>query len=210
MPDRVVVFLDYQNIYRAARRTFHRHESDPHWYGQIDPLALGERLASDSPFDRVFHEVRIYRGLPVNDRDPRGYAAARRQISVWECERNVTVISRPLQYPRGWPKTHLPGEGPREKGIDVALAMDFAVMAARGEYEVGIMFSGDTDLKPSLEFVADLTRTRGKPRAEVAAWSYEGQHNRRLAIKSRNLYCHWVGEDTYAQARDDTDYSHSS
>ncbi len=42
------------------------------------------------------------------------------------------------------------------------MSMDFAIMALRGQYDVGIMFSGDTDLKPSLEFVADLTRSRGK------------------------------------------------
>ena len=69
------------------------------------------------------------------------------------------------------------------------------------------MFSGDTDLKPSLEFVADLMRSRGKPRAEVAAWSCLGQHNRRLSIPSRNLYCHWVAEATYESMRDNTDYS---
>lgn len=27
MADRVVVFIDYQNAYRAARRAFHHHEA---------------------------------------------------------------------------------------------------------------------------------------------------------------------------------------
>jgi len=208
VPDRVVVFVDYQNMYRSARRTFHTHEADPHWCGQVSPIALGEHLAADSPYDRQLAEIRIYRGVASNQRDPKGYAAARRQISVWTgSSSKVTVVDRLLQYPQGWPNDHLAGERPREKGIDVAMSMDFAIMALRGQYDVGIMFSGDTDLKPSLEFVADLTRSRGKPRAEVAAWSCAGQHNRRLSIQSANLYCHWVGEATYGSIRDNTSYS---
>ena len=42
------------------------------------------------------------------------------------------------------PTNHQPGERPREKGIDIALAIDFAMMAVRGEYYVGILMSTDT------------------------------------------------------------------
>ncbi len=80
-------------------------------------------------------------------------------------------------------------------------------MAVRGQYDVGILMSTDTDLKPALEAVAELTHARGKPRAEVAAWSAPGQRSRRLAISSRNLYCHWLGKDAYDEVADPTDYS---
>lgn len=82
-------------------------------------------------------------------------------------------------------------------------------MAVRGEYDVGVLFSTDTDLKPALEFVADLTSKNGAPRGEVAAWSAQGQHNRRLSISARNLYCHWIGETTYQAVADPTDYTKS-
>lgn len=212
MPDRVVVFLDYQNVYRGARDAYHDHWSDPHWRGQVDPVQLAEHLAQDSPYDRELSQVRIYRGQPVGSRDPRGYAASRRQHAHWERNDKVKLVTRPLRYPYGWPDRSQPGERPGEKGIDVALTMDFAVMAVRGEYEVGIMFSTDTDLKPALEFVSDLTRqsTTHMPRAEVAAWSADNQHNRRLAIPGRSLYCHWVGEATYKSVQDSTDYTSGS
>jgi hypothetical protein len=80
-------------------------------------------------------------------------------------------------------------------------------MAIRDEFDVGILFSTDTDLKPALELVADLTTKQGRPRAEVAAWSGPGQQNRRLAIRNRNLYCHWIDEGTYRGFADGTDYS---
>jgi hypothetical protein len=45
------------------------------------------------------------------------------------------------------------------------------------------------------------------PRAEVAAWSGTGMHNRRLSIKSKSLWCHWISEPAYLAMRDTTDYS---
>jgi uncharacterized LabA/DUF88 family protein len=203
MADRVVVFLDWQNVYNGAREAFCTNRS-PHWQGQIDPVALARHLADDSPFDRELHQVRIYRGQPDSIRDPRGYGASRRQHAAWLNSPLVTLVTRPLRYPRSWATT--PGR-PQEKGIDVALALDFTLMAIRGEYEVGILMSTDTDMKPALEAVAGIKRSPG-PRAEVASWSAgPGQRSRRLAITSRNLYCHWVGKDVYDQIADPTDYS---
>lgn len=207
MPDRVVVFVDYQNVYRRARDAFHTHGVDPHWCGQVDPMRLARHLVADSKYDRSLQEVRVYRGLPANTRDPKGYAATRRQVAAWEAEPLCTVITRTLQYPPGWPTGHLPGEAPREKGIDVALAVDLAVMASRKQYDVAILCSLDTDLTPSLEFVCDLTRAWGKPRVEVAAWSAEGQTNGRLSVPGTRIYCHWIDVTTYNSMRDNTSYS---
>ncbi len=97
------------------------------------------------------------------------------------------------------------GETPG-KGIDVALAIDFVSMAVAGDFEVGVLMSTDTDLKPALEAVARLTPTQGV-RAEVASWSSAIGHSRRLSIKTRRLYCHWLGKDAYDQIVDATNYS---
>jgi hypothetical protein len=202
-----MVFLDYQNAYRTVRGAYFDHELDPHWYGQLNPLALGQHLAADSPFDRELAEVRIYRGLPSSKRDPKGYGAARRQITRWDAMRGVTVVTRAIRYPHGWPDD-CGDERPQEKGIDVALALDFAMMGERGQYDVGILVSGDTDLKPALESVAYARRDNGEgARAEVAAWSAEGKRGRRLAIDGVNLFCHWMGRDVYDQVCDLQDYN---
>jgi uncharacterized LabA/DUF88 family protein len=206
VPDRVVVFLDYQNVYRGARRAFHS-ELDPHWCGQIDPLRLGQHLAQDSPYDRELRQVRVYRGQPAAGRDPRGYGACRKQITAWTSSSLVEVTLRTLRYPSGWPQTNQAGEKPQEKGLDVALAMDLSLMAAAQEYDVAILMSTDTDLKPALEYVASLTAKFGSPRAEVAAWSAAGQVNRRLSIPGRRMYCHWVEAPAYQTVADQTDYT---
>lgn len=91
MPDRVV-----------ARRAF-LQPNDRQWMGQVNPLLLGQYLAHDSPFDRVLIEVRVYRGFPAAERDPRGYAAVRRRLSSRTTSRLITPVTRPLRYPNGWP-----------------------------------------------------------------------------------------------------------
>jgi uncharacterized LabA/DUF88 family protein len=201
----VVVFLDWQNIYRGAREAFGADRA-PDWEGQVDPVALGRRLADDSPYDRELQQVRIYRGQPDAGRDPKGHAAFSRQVAVWRQSPLVHVTTRTIRYPPGWPNPLHSGDRPHEKGIDVALAIDYVVMAVQDEYDVGILMSTDTDLKPALEAVAALTATHGK-RPEVAAWSRPGRYEHRLSIPGRNLYCHWLDQSVYQQIADVTEYS---
>jgi uncharacterized LabA/DUF88 family protein len=195
---RTIVFLDYQNVYRRARDTFHQL-SDPSASGQIDPMKLGQLLVNrDSNRDLV--EVRAYRGQPDAALDSKGYGANFRQCAAWE-RAGATVITRPLRYPAGWP-----AERAEEKGIDVILAVDFVTMAQRGDYDVGILMSTDTDLKPALEEVASLNSNRN-PHCEVAAWSAPGMHARRLSISGTRVWCHWLGPDDYKQVADQTNYT---
>ncbi|MFB7707940.1 NYN domain-containing protein [Streptomyces sp. NPDC056105] len=207
MSDRVVVFYDYQNTYMGARRLYHERWDD--WScGQFDPVALARHLAADSPYARHLHQVRIYRGQPDASKQSGAYGASRRQHAAWERDPLVRLTTRPLRYPPGYPNC---SDKPQEKGIDVQLTLDFAIMAMKGEFDVGIMVSTDTDLKPALEYVYDLTGGRNSPRAEVAAWSVNGQHCRRLALSgARRVYCHWIGEDTYKAVQDKTDYTIST
>jgi uncharacterized LabA/DUF88 family protein len=109
-------------------------------------VRLARHLAADSPYDRQLEQVRIYRGQPDPSKDPKGYAACSRQVGIWRQSPLVTVTTRTLRYPQGWPNPYQAGERPQEKGIDVALAIDFVVMAVRDEYDVGILMSTDTDL----------------------------------------------------------------
>jgi hypothetical protein len=111
------------------------------------------------------------------------------------------VITRTLRYPLNWPV-----ERAQEKGIDVSLAVDFVVMAVRGEYDVVIM-STDTDLKPALEALNTLKGNKAYPRSEVAAWSVPDAHSRRLAIDAANLWCHWLSKQDYDGLADPTDYN---
>lgn len=123
----------------------------------------------------------------------------------------MSVIAHPLRYPNGWPKSHKEGEKPKEKGIDVSLAIDFVTMAVRNEYDVGILFSADTDLKPALKFVdGSATGAIG----EVAAWrrsTFRDASNRinqqRISLGDNKPFCHWLDRSDYISASDEVDYS---
>jgi hypothetical protein len=88
---RVVLFIDYQNTYRATRACFHDHDYDPPQAGQVHPGAIGDLIVNRSPFPRVLHKVLVYRGLPSSKNDPKAYGAARKQASVWERDPRVEV-----------------------------------------------------------------------------------------------------------------------
>lgn len=156
----MVVFLDWQNLYKGAREAFCTLHA-AHWQGQVDPVALAKHLAADSPFNRELKQVRIYRGQPDSILDPKGFSASSRQAAAWQRSPLVDLTMRTLRYPKGWPASSRLAERPQEKGIDVALAIDYVVMAVRREFEVGILMSTDTDMKPALEAVAQLTATQG-------------------------------------------------
>lgn len=206
-----MVFIDYQNTYMSAREVFaNPAEQYDYTFGQIEPWLLGERIVAKRPadVDSQLVAVRIYRGMPAASRDPKGYGACRSQVSRWQRTPGVIAVTRPLRYPPGWPDKSRPGERPQEKGIDVELAIDFATMAVDGRYDVGVLMSLDTDLKPALEYVARRSHAGG-PRVEVAAWSNPDRRCRRLALDGLRLWCHWLGRDDFDAASDTTDYVRS-
>lgn len=197
--DRLAVFIDYQNAYMGARQAFGTGQGDPHIVGQFNPLELARLIARRHPNYsganlRQLVQVSIYRGLPSGSRSPTGYAAARRQVSRWQSygageSVRLDVQTRPLDYRM---------EKPREKGIDVLLALDLAFGATNREFDVVVLFSGDSDLLPALER-ADA----GGVACESASWQGGG---RRLPQKSFLKCEHQLTQLDYTQVQDPVDY----
>ncbi len=199
---RVIVFLDYQNVYNGAREAFGLRAKAGR-YGQIDPLRLARLIADRHPEESHVAGVRVYRGRPESAKQPKAYGANMRQSDAQKKRGGglVKIITRTLRYPCSWP--HEPAQ---EKGIDVALAVDFVTMAIKGEYDIGVLMSTDTDLIPALEAVIALGG-HPYPRCEVAAWSSPGTYSRRLQVPGKKLWCHWLCREDYAKAEDLTDYN---
>jgi len=104
------------------------------------------------------------------------------------------VIDRPIRYPPDWPTSRA-----QEKGVDVALAVDLVVMAVQEKFDVGVVASTDTDLRPALEFVLTLP---GKT-VEVVAW----QSARPLSIEGKHIWCHRMSRGDYDLVEDTRDYN---
>ena len=141
---RTIVFVDSQNMYMNAREAF-GWTSEAGRFGNFRPYGLGRIMVREP--ERVLAQVRVYTGVPTPQRDKIGNAATQRRIAAWVAENpeKVQVFPRPLRYP--------PPRG-REKGVDVELAIDLVQLAMDDAYDVAVLASADTDLKPALEFVA--------------------------------------------------------
>ncbi len=199
--ERLILFIDDKNVYNSARRAFffNSNPPEPHYYGQINPIKLGKLISSRiAKTQRRFTQVRIYTGLPDSTKEPRTYAAHMKQCSNWQ-NLGAEVIKRSLRYPQDWPTTK-----PQQKGVDVALAVDFVALAIDGYYDVGVIASTDADLKPALEYV--INKCANHCHVEVAAW-FTSQVKNRLSIPGFNVWCHRLDITDYNSVADLTDYS---
>ena len=197
--DRLAVFIDYQNAYRGARQAFGINAYDHHVVGQFDPLKLSRLIAARHPNyqgAKLRRLVRacVYKGMPNPSKDPVGYGAARRQLDRWSnlssgVGPQLEVHTRSLDYRTG---------RPREKGIDVLLALDLAFGASDNDFDVVVLFSGDSDLLPALERAASAGVA-----CETAVW-VDGK--RQLSPKPYIRWEHRLRQDDYDQARDPFDY----
>jgi hypothetical protein len=196
------VFIDGQNFYRDTRRAFFDDKSDPSHCGQTDPVKLATLLTdmgtAPAGMTRVLDECHIYVGIPSSDKQPLPNAARLRQNAAWEAS-GAKVHGRPLRYPKAFP-----AEPPEEKGVDVELAVDLIFNGARGNYDVGIVVSTDTDLIPAIQAVSNLHRAWGKPRVEVAAWQ---PLRKRLSLPATPIWCHKLLQEHYEIVKDNTKYT---
>jgi len=192
--DRVVVFMDYQNVFGWARRQFLPFGADPA-EGHVFPLKVGELLTGRRVRDSELLEVRVYRGRPNPDRQPGAARANDRQTAMWERSDLVTVIRRNLQYPPDYPASK-----PVEKGIDVAIAVDMIRLGMSGYMDAAILFSSDNDLMPAVE----LLWTMPQCHVEVASWS--GAHRVRFP-GTQQPWCHLIDDSGFQLVRDTFDYS---
>jgi uncharacterized LabA/DUF88 family protein len=203
-PQRVVIFIDGQNVYNDARRAYGPLlPASP--FGQIKPIPYGYLLASRRPHGaasgRTLKEVRIYRGKPDPRREPTTYAAHMRQTQAW-VDSGATVITRPLRYPEGWPSKKA-----EEKGIDVEIAIDMVTMAINGELDVAILASTDTDLRPALEAFFKLP-LENPPIVEVATWRAPNGRAKQLRLNGgRHVWCHFLETADYERLKDTRDYN---
>jgi uncharacterized LabA/DUF88 family protein len=201
---RTIVFIDAQNVYRRARDAFFdtKNVDVPPSTGNVDHVALADYLIEHPPpgsKPRMLEQVRIYTGRADPRRDPKTHSAHMHQCRKWQ-QRGAEIIHRMLRYPGDWPESPA-----REKGIDVALAIDFIALAIADKFDIGILVSSDTDLVPALEFV--LNRPEMNKSVETAAWSHPPRYQFRLPVEGHKVHCHLLTWPVFSLVRDFTDFT---
>ena len=202
---RVVVFIDYQNVYHCARELF----SVPGWVppstGNVYPLEYGKMLCDlglEKDPNRVLAGVRVYRGQPVPGKGHEKVCRSfDRQVALWKKTPGVEGFTRPLRYFPAISETGERYQRGEEKGVDVMMALDIAIGAIRNSYDIGIVATADADLLPAVEHALVANK-----RVETATWWAPKSSRGQLKVPNRNLWNHNLDKGKFDQVRDDTDY----
>ncbi len=196
---KVAVFFDYENVHRVGHGLY-SHLGEQKYETVVDPRMLAERLVGMRRSPSELAQVLVFRGRPVPAHQPEAASANDIQKTAWEQDPRVQVIRRDLRYDFDTDGSNR--FTAREKGIDVALAIAIVDGAIRGEFDVAIVFTGDTDVMPALE----LAFNRTDPCIEIACWQgskplwfAEGLRQR---PPRRLPYCHFLKEDDFLECRD--------
>ena len=198
----VAVFIDWQNTYKTAREAFGWDLDFPNEYGNYSPYRLAKLLAAGNERGAGGELVRvnIHRGLPSQRYDREGYAANRRQSAAWMRENPELVVPRlrPLRYSRD------PEHRPREKGVDVELALAAVEWILTDQCKVAVVFSHDTDLVPAVDM---LRRLKGGRCIETASWTSE-RFNQRIRTQPP-VFHHDLSQEVFDQIETRVNYGHA-
>ncbi len=137
MPERVAVFMDGANIYRAFKSSFGS--------ARYSPIKLANALAAG----RSLVRANFYIGAVPQQMGVKLYADQQRFLSRLKQLPGLTVwTGRMAQTGGRW----------YEKGVDVKIATDMVALAYTDEYETAILVSGDGDLAPAVREVRRVGR----------------------------------------------------
>lgn len=187
---KTVLFVDYENARHAADRLFgDRIDND----GYFHPRKLGQliceqhnRRAEAQRLPRLrLTEVRVYRGQPNSEAEPKRRAEHLARKYAWldlddeahtaveDCK--VTVIDPPLHYPKA-SHPRWAGRTAFEQETDTQLTVDALTMAVRGAFDVAVLFSEDRDFLPVMHELLTRYSEGQLPQVHRAGWC------RRLAV----------------------------
>lgn len=137
MPERVAVFIDGANTYRAFIQAFGS--------ARYSPLRLATLLAAGRDLVRT----NFYVAAVPQDMGLQLYAGQQKFLRRLNREAGLTVWVGRMAHAGGrW----------YEKGVDVKIATDMVALAYAGEYDVAVLVSGDGDLAPGVHEVRRIGR----------------------------------------------------
>ena len=192
-------------MHLTARGEFTAQGTPTH-HSLLHPLHLANQIltarrdAMEPNYQQTSLErVEVFRGLPSNNHDSKAYSRSQAQRAEWTRDARVHVTYRPLSYPfeRGV-------QVPREKGVDVLVALKLVELAQTGAYDVVVLAAHDTDLEPAIEVaLASEPCKSGKVRVETAGW----KNCKRLKPSTgRRIWHTSLAEVNYQAARDRKTY----
>ena len=135
--DRVSVYIDGSNLYYSIRDVGAPANLD--YVKFRDKLVAGRRLVRTYYYDAIFPQEQDKNRAIAQQK----YHQVLRSLPYFELRLGRLVFNN-------WPTVP-----PQEKGVDVKIATDMLTHGFRGNYDVALLVSGDTDLTDALQALKD-------------------------------------------------------
>jgi uncharacterized LabA/DUF88 family protein len=142
-----IAFFDGQNLYHCAKEAF------GYEYPNYEVRKLAEAVCKARGWKLT--QVRFYTGVPPKERNLWWHEYwAKKKLRM--SRSSVEVYTRPLRYTPELLEDGNTRYIPREKGIDVRIAIDVMTLAFKKAYDVALVFSQDQDLHEVAREIRDF------------------------------------------------------
>jgi len=148
-----IAFVDGQNLFRCALTAFE------HTYPNFDCKALATAICKQQGWNLT--QVRFYTGVPTRERDSRWHDFWARKATRMS-RTGVHVVMRPLRYAEELLEDGRYVYVPREKGIDVRIAVDILRLAFAKAFDIALVFSQDQDLAEVASELREIARRENR------------------------------------------------
>ena len=190
---RLHIFFDCQNLFYSAKVRFGHLKPD------FDPVRLSEYVAQEHCWQ--LFQIHVYTGVHEEMENPYWHNYWSAKLASLGQKENVSVFRRPLRY-----STKNGIRVPREKGIDVRIAIDVIRMAYDNIYDVAVIFSQDQDLSEVAKEIRKIANKQNRWIKVASAFPYNKMKGN---SKPRGInYTDWIPIDlrTYQQCLDPNNY----
>ena len=158
---RVIAFFDCQNLFNAAKKLW------GYSFPNFDPIKLAQLVSEKYKED--FWELKgihLYTGIHNSKRNPDWHGFWTHKLSYHKAsDSRVFYFTSPLRY--------APDGTPREKGVDVRIALDLVRMARKNECDVALLFSQDSDFAEVAQEVRSIASEYGRWIKIASVYPYE-------------------------------------
>lgn len=199
-----MAFIDGKNLFRHAKDAF----GDGFHWPNYDPMKLHQRVCEHHGW--APNLVRFYTGVPDKTYDPPGAQTWSNRILAMK-RSGVHVTTRKLRYSQI--ETFEDGVSafkhvPREKGIDVRLALDVVKCARTRQFDVAVIYSQDQDLSEVVAEVREIGHDQKRDLKICCAFPDAATVPRARGIDNTDWFR--MSKEFYAQCLDPKDYRSKS
>lgn len=165
-----MAFFDGQNLFHAAQRAF---GEQGYGWPNYDPPKLAAAVVAQKQ-GWTLRETRFYTGIPSPEYDPANRGFWDHKLAHLGRQQNVKAFGRELRYHDVKMLDGTVFHEPREKGIDVRIAIDVIVLAYAASFDVALVFSQDQDLSEIVKELRNIANIKGRWLRLVSAFPPDG------------------------------------